>query len=943
MAETAVNFVLGKLMSLAGAEAETLSGLGREFDVIAKELKSMQAFLVDAEGMAEDDPSANNWVTEVRSITYRIEDAIDEYTLLQETKHQSSNFVQKAVRSVQHMPALSRLARSIEDIKAEVVDVNRRKESYNFKKYLAEPGESSSSGRGAAAAYRSQVSSLFAEDSDLVGINDRKADLIKLLDPDGEYSTCSVIAVVGMGGLGKTTVARRVYKDGAVGSNFPFRAWITVSQSYSPITLLKDITRQFREAGKTTMRINMRAEHNEAPEDTADIPTLIEKLRNFLIDKRYLAVFDDVWKVELWDYIKSALPDQGNGSKILITTRDEAVAAAWKRSSYSRNNYVNKMQRSFYSCNNYVYKIQPLSLGEAWSLFCNMAFPGAYNKLCPIELEQLSLEMVSRCEGLPLAIVAIGSLLSTKRKTLLEWQRLHKNLGFHLQNNSRLKDIRRILFLSYHDLPYYLKPCFLYFGMFPEDYSISRGRLVRLWAAEGFLERGRGKLTAEEVDEVAEEYLTELICRNLIQVSEWDITRQRPKAFRVHDLLHELILHKLKELKLCQVSQRACNVDKEYRRLSILSSTADATFYNSDRKLSIRSLFLMRAPERLAKLIVQGSFFEVVHLLKVLIIEEAAVAHIPDEVGDLYHLQYLSIRNTEVTELPKSIGKLTNLQTLDLRHSRIFQLPTAIKKLHSLRYLFAYWQSDDILKGLKLPTGVLLNFKELQKISCIDGSQAGGVIHELIYLKQLRKLAITNLKTEDNSVLCKALESMDQLERLYVKSTGESEFFDLQDITSPPPLLRRLFLEGPLKRFPDWFANLSNVVQLELVLTGSYLVEDPLKTLQTLPNLAHLGLLGGYIGLGLYVRSTGFKRLKSLLLWNFPEVNTIIIEKGGLPILEELVLNEFPRLKNVPPGIRDLKNVTGLTLHIPEAIYDESDLIFKLISEVYFLDDWDAS
>ncbi|GAB2230399.1 hypothetical protein Drorol1_Dr00014663 [Drosera rotundifolia] len=795
MAETAVNFVLGKLLSLAWAEAETLSGLGREFNVIAKELKAMQAFLVDAEAMAEDDPSANDWVTEVRSIAYRIEDAIDEYTLLQETKHQSSNFVKKAARSVCHMPALSRLARSIKDIKADVVDVNGRKERYNFKKHLAEPGDSSSSGRGAAAAYPSRVSALYTEDSELVGIDDRKADLIKLLDPDGEYSTCSVIAVVGMGGLGKTTVARRVYKDGAVGSNFPFRAWITVSQSYSPITLLKDITRQFREAGKTTMRINTRAEPNEAPEDTADIPTLIEKLRNFLIDKRYLAVFDDVWKVELWDYIKSALPDQGNGSKILITTRDEAVAAAWKRSSYSRNNYV--------------YKMQPLSLEEAWSLFCNMAFPGAYNKLCPIELEQLSLEMVSRCEGLPLAIAAIGSLLSTKQKTLLEWQSLHKNLGYRLQNNSKLKEIRRILFLSYHDLPYYLKPCFLYFGMFPEDYSISRGRLVRLWAAEGFLERGRGKLTAEEVDEVAEEYLTELVCRNLIQVSEWDFKRQRAKAFRVHDLLHELILHKLKELSFCQVSAGTCNVDVEFRRLSILSSTTDAAFESSRRsKLSIRSIFLIRAQEKPAKLL-QGSFLKVVHLLRVLMIEDASVAHIPDEVGVLYHLQYLSIRNTEVTELPNSIGKLVNLQTLDLRHSPIFQLPMAIKKLHKLRHLSAYMQKG-LLRGLQLPPGVLSNFKELQKLSCIDVSQP-GVIHELINLKHLRKLSITNLKTEDGFALCKALENMDQLQRLFVHS---KDLLDLQNMASPPPLLRRVCLWGHMMKVPDWISKLDKTVDL---------------------------------------------------------------------------------------------------------------------------------
>ncbi|KAL9252257.1 Disease resistance protein RPM1-like protein [Drosera capensis] len=945
MAETAVNFVLGKLMSLAWAEAEKLSGLGKEFNVIAKEIKSMQAFLMDAEGMAEDDSSANNWVTEVRSIAYRIEDAIDEYTMLQETKYQSSNFIQKAARSVHHMPALSRLARSIKDIKAEVVDVNRRKESYNFKKHLAEPGDSSSSGRGAAAAYPSQVSSLFAEDCDLVGINHRIADLIKLLDPHGEYSTCSVIAVVGMGGLGKTTLARRVYKDGAVGSNFPFRAWITVFQSYSPVTLLRDIMRQFHEAGKATVRINTRVEPHEEPQDTNDIPTLIDNLRNFLVDKRYLAVFDDVWNFELWDYIKSALPDQGNGSKILITTRDEAVAAAWKRSSYS--------------CKNYVYKMQPLSSGEAWNLFCNMAFQGDYNKLCPTELRPLSLKMVSRCEGLPLAIVAIGSLLSTKQKTLLEWQRLHKNLGFHLQNNSQLKDIRRILFLSYHDLPYYLKPCFLYFGMFPEDYTISRGRLVRLWAAEGFLEKGRGKLTAEEVDEVADEYLSQLICRNLIQVSKWDFNRQRAKAFRVHDLLHELILQKLKELSFCQVSAGTCNVDIEFRRLSILSSTTGATFESSTRsKLSIRSIFLIGAQVKPAKLL-QGSFLKGVHLLRVLMIEDAPVAHIPDEVGDLYHLRYLSIRYTEVQDLPNSIGKLVNLETLDLRHSPIFQLPMAIKKLHKLRHLSAYMQTDVFfLRGLQLSPGVLSNFKELEKLSCIDVSQP-GVIHELVNLKHLRKLSITDLKTEDGFALCKALKNMDQLQRLFVNTTDEGDLFDLQHMASPPPLLRRLFLGGPLKRFPDWFANLSNVVELKLFLTGSDLVEDPLKILQTLPNLAHLGLLGGYIGLGLYVRSTGFQRLRSLFLWNFPEVSTIIIEKGGLPILEKLVLNEFPRLKRVPPGIRDLKNVTGLTLHIPEAIYDESDPIFKLISAVaiydesdpifklisavYFLYDWDAS
>lgn len=273
--------------------------------------------------------------------------------MLKRKKHNSSTIIRKAARYVYHLPALHRLAGSIKGIKAEVIEINRRKESYNFREYIAEQGESSSS-----SAYPPRpLSTLYAEDLDLVGIDDHKAALIKVLNPEGEYGMCSVVAVDGMGGLGKTAVVRKVYKDGAVATSFQFRAWITVSQRYSIVALLKEIMGQFREAAKRITGINTIPEHLEVPEETTDVPTLIDALRNFLLDKRYLVVFDDVWDVELWKYIKCAFPDQGNGSKILITTRDEMVAAAWKRSH-----------------DNHVYKLQPLSSDEAWDLFCNMAF-----------------------------------------------------------------------------------------------------------------------------------------------------------------------------------------------------------------------------------------------------------------------------------------------------------------------------------------------------------------------------------------------------------------------------------------------------------------------------------------------------------------------------------------------------------------------------------------
>ncbi|TKY46981.1 Disease resistance protein RPM1 [Spatholobus suberectus] len=231
---------------------------------------------------------------------------------------------------------------------------------------------------------------------------------------------------------------------------------------------------------------------------------LIEVVRNLLHNKRYVVLFDDVWNEKFWDDIESALIDDKNESRILITTR-----------------YERGLQTS--------------------------AFEYGSNGRCPEELKDISLEIVRKCKGLPLAIVASGGLLSQKHKSAPVWVLFSQNLSLELERNSELNSIAKILSVSYNDLPYNPRSCLLYFGMYPEDYEVKSGRLISQWIAEGFVEHESGKT----LEEVAQQHLIGLITRNLVQVSSFTVD-DKVKECRVHDLIHEMIHEKIKATGFCQ-------------------------------------------------------------------------------------------------------------------------------------------------------------------------------------------------------------------------------------------------------------------------------------------------------------------------------------------------------------------------------------------------------
>ncbi|PSS24918.1 Disease resistance protein [Actinidia chinensis var. chinensis] len=887
MAEIEVNFVIDRLVPLLQEEAQLLRGVRTEANSILAELQVLKPFLRnldERDARGELDEGVKEWVKQVRQVSHQIEDVIDEYMLHWAECPQRRGFIgffYKVGHLIRKLKPRHDIASEIQDIKGTICEINERGNSYGFSSIDLQG--STSIGKN-IPWHDPRLASLFIEEAEVVGIESPRNELISwLLEGSPKRG---VISVVGMGGIGKTTLAKIVYDNPIVIAHFNCHAWISVSQTYKKKEVLKIMIKTLDKEQTESASEDM---------DKMDVTSLIEKLRDYLEGKRYVVVFDDVWASQFWGFIKNALPDKADkGSRVVITTRNDAVADSCKESP-------------FY----HVHKLHPLPPEMAWDLFCKKAFKTDFGGFCPPELTTLSQNIVQRCEGLPLAIVTIGGVLSTKEKVTQQWQRFHNSLGSELGSNPRLTGIKRILSLSYFDLPYCLKLCYLYFGIFPEDFSISCARLIRLWIAEGLVQRNAGKT----LEEVAEEYLTDLIDRSLVQVSQVDFDG-KPRRCRVHDMMREIILLISKDLGFCDILSKdnpgfESSDGLELRRLSIHNS--EDKVLKSIRGSKIRSVFSFKANELPEPFF--GILFSNFKLLKTLDFENAPLHYLHEEVGNLFHLRYLSIRRTETKVLPKSIGRLQNLLTLDLKRSFVYELPVEINRLHNLRHLLIYYFKTIELgfgstQGVKIHEGFGC-LEALQKLYYVEANHGPWVFEGLRKLTQLRKLGITKLKREDGEALCTVIEKMDHLESLSVWSLRRNEILDLQRIASAPKYLRFLYLKGRLEKFPVWISRLKNLVRVRF--RWSRLTEDPLPFLQALPRLSELGLYGAYDGELLHFKEGGFQKLKKLELHDYnAELNSVIIDNGALPFLQELVIEDAPQLKEVPSGIQHLSNLTSL-------------------------------
>jgi Leucine-rich repeat (LRR) protein len=558
--------------------------------------------------------------------------------------------------------------------------------------------------------------------------------------------------------------------------------------------------------------------------------------------------------------------------------------------------------------------------------------------------------ILNKCNGLPLAIVTIGSFLAGQEAiSALEWRKLNEHINAELEMNPKMELIRAVLMKSYDGLPYYLKPCFLYMSIFPEDCKISRRRLVRRWAVEGYSAEARDKSSME----IAEGYFEELIERSMVLPTHEKLSsRQKADSCKLHDIIRDISISMSTKENLVFRLEEGCrpNTHGTVRHLAISSNWEgdEGEFQSIVELSSIRSLTLFGKWK---------PFYisDKMRFLRVLDLEgtKDLTNHCLEHIGKLLHLRYLSLRDCYgIFCLPDSVGNLSQLEVLDIKRTEIQVLPKTIVRLRKLRYLHAgsgfYSRVSglsnsekcmELLKvqcaacdeifgtdrtmsrrdmcnlaccaalphikmgikfgdgaGVAVPRG-MCKLKSLRTLRYVHLAWGNAVVEEIKGLTGLRKLGVVGISKKNSQNLCLAISKLSLLESLSLRSRLDLSVF-MSDMKTPPENLQSLKLRGQMAELPEWIKGLQNLVKLKLDDTGlskdgaALLMQDIGK----LRNLSILSLWEYTYGITIgevQFKSGLFMSLKVLDL-NYPkgtEFKSVKFDDKAMPKLEVLRLD----------------------------------------------------
>ncbi|CAI9111754.1 OLC1v1012064C1 [Oldenlandia corymbosa var. corymbosa] len=568
-----------------------------------------------------------------------------------------------------------------------------------------------------------KISSL---DENVVGLNDQEQIIINRLRRGTKQ--LDIVSIVGMAGLGKTTLARKVYHHCSISHHFNVRLWCTVSQEYNKRSLLLDILSRF---GKC-----FASEHLEMTEDC-----LAQKLYQQLKGRRYLVILDDVWDTEVWSSLKISFPDDTKGSRILLTSR--------------QLNLVLQINP-----NSEPHCLRALTNEESWDLFQTKI---QFEEGCPSELLARGKAIAQRCKGLPLMILVVAGLLSDAEP--YTWEEVEEILekGSAVVTNQ----CKETLQLSYRHLPDHLKQCFLYFGAFKEDQQISVRELLWLWIAEGFVQETRRK----SLEDVAESYLMELIQRNLVMVAQVG-SRGNVKSCVLHDLLHNFSISKGNEEHFMHRvhCQDQPNISPEssmlYRLRGHLKGVEDFT-ESRLRCRRLRTLLFTTDSQMLVAVLPRyGFLYEFLRAKLLRVLDLSLICSFPSfpcVIQLLVHLKYLAFGVHYVClKIPASFANLLNLETFLVRGGKEILLPNTLWNMKKLRHLHAY-HGRWVLPP-EIPENSLENLLTLSVIKFSGGEKMMEVLKKLPNLRRL------GCQVEEFDIVV-VLDFLSQLESLHLHLT----------------------------------------------------------------------------------------------------------------------------------------------------------------------------
>ncbi|XP_058181111.1 disease resistance protein RPP13-like [Rhododendron vialii] len=877
MVDVVVSFVVDRLGDLLVEQVVFLRGVKDDVVWLRDKLQYMLCFLKDAEEQQNSDNRMRKWITDIRDVAYEAEDIIDNFLLKVEAGTPKNMGLKDCFEkyfcicskhaSLIQQGNLYGIGQEINKLKTKLTQINQSREIFGIRSI-----DDAREGSNRESPYKDNEHVVgFKEDADKLTY-----ELVK------EVKDRYVISIVGTGGLGKTTLARKLYNTLCRTQKFDEYAWLSVSADYEIQDLLRSTMKSFK---RPTTKEELEFLEKMKEED------LEHHLRDYLKGRRYLVVLDDVWDVNAWTSLMRSFPNENNGSRVIMTTRNKEVVEASDERTY-------------------VHELPFLKDEESWELFCSKAFPNYSNEVgdeesrCPPYLESLAREMASKCRGLPLAIVVLGGLL--RRKDPDKWPKFKDHMWRHVrEDESHCVPVQHILALSFNDLPSRLKSCFLYFGLFPEDFKIDAEKLCRLWEAEGFIKRGKESVEEEEeeAEEAAAAYLRELIDRSLIQVVK--INWRRIITCRVHDLLRDFAIEKSKELNFLQIYGR--RLAGSSRRLAFDNGLERSV--SLDRSyMHLRTLLFFNLQNEDLKTAQLQSLCRKWRLLRVLDLEHRQPEGIEkqkldDEIRKLIHLRYLRLCGTYINALSQFIGNLHALETLELNTSRYpdhpIQLPDEICEAKQLRHLIGCFRWPFRVDNMK-------NLQTLKKVFVEDQMEFNPMdminLHELhvYYVRKDRKRC-----TLDSISGLRSLQSL-QLEVL-VEDRNHLPEVHLHPLSHCQPFLQLKLLCGHKNETSaNWkFPTDGNFPNLKyLLLYSNGVTEDPMPMLEKLPKLTVL-VLFWYRKNKLVCTAGGFPQLEILQLMHC-HVDEFQVEGGGMPVLKGLLLEDCgdvskpDRLRSIP-------------------------------------------
>ncbi|WVZ04859.1 hypothetical protein V8G54_018205 [Vigna mungo] len=770
--------LIAKLASRTFQEASRLVGLYDDLQDLTNTLSLVKDGLLDAQQKQEHNHELRRWLSQLKTVFSDAEDVLDEFecqTLRKKvvkahgsTKDKVSHFFS----SSNPLVFRCKMAQQIKDINNKLDKVAANKHKFSLQM----------SDVDTRVVHRRDMTHSRVSDSDVIGRKHDKENIIELLmqqNPNDDDTSLSVIPIVGIGGLGKTTLAKFVFNDKKIQECFPLKMWVCVSDDFDIKQLIIKIINSVNDSESDhapfhQMNLNM-----------LDLEQLQNQLNHKLSGQKFLLVLDDVWNEDRvkWYELKNLIQVSAGGSKILVTTRSHSIAS---------------MMGTIPS-----HVLEGLSEEDSISVLVKWAFKEGEEQKYP-HLVNIGKEIVKKCGGVPLAVRTLGSLLFSKFEAN-EWEYVSQNEIWNLPQKKN--DILPALKLSYDLMPFYLRQCFALFSLYPKDYEHNNYEIIWFWRALGLIALPKTDITREDV---ANQYLHELLSRSFLQDFENFGTLYK---FRIHDLVHDLALFVAMD-ECLHINSNIQNIPDNMRHLSFAESGLFSNLVTK-KSAAVRSV---RFPNGVAaancKAILK-TCLEKFKCLRVLDLSYSTFEILPRKIGKLKHLRYLDISyNPNIKRLPNSICKLQNLQVLNLEGCvELEALPKGLRKLISL-YCFEFSTKQTVL-----PLNEMANLRSIELLTV-------GSCHNVESIFGGMKFpTLKTLYVED----CQSLKSLllegknfPQLETLIVEECSNLDLeLCKEDHEEQSPKLKLKFIEfsilSQLVTLPKWFQEAANSLQCLVV------------------------------------------------------------------------------------------------------------------------------